>query len=155
MNDENYHQQITRQGIPDLDIFILQQKIVKIGSRPVGVSRRNYVHAAFDFEDGRPKLDELNPDRRIKDITEEQAVRAKKVCGDFLHAALDQAREEGMPLSASYMSRIYAFATTHFGLSYLEAEELAPDNKEWLIFCIDPEVKISDSSYAFAGHTKL
>ena len=39
-----------------------------------------------------------------------------------------------------------------FGLSRLEAEELASDSKEWLTFCLDPNEGTADSGYAYRSH---
>ena len=117
-----------RTPIPDRDIPRLQVREKRFGVRMPLQSRYEYVR-----HPEKPK-----PDRRFDaEITDAEAEHAKAVCGNFLSQILLDSQRTGQSIPDSKFYSIYWFATSFYGLSRLEAEELASYSKDWLTYCLD------------------
>jgi hypothetical protein len=125
----------SREIISDNAIPRLAELSARGIKRPTGVSR--YEFAATP--DGPHKQD-----GRWREITEKEASTAKSICTALIAHIFRMSEKFEEPLRKNDLVMIYDLATKSFGLSRYEAEELAPDNLQWLIMCITPDRDVQD-----------
>lgn len=120
-------------------------ELAKIGGlRPPGVSRYEYL---------RNHDTPLSPDRRGNTFKAEDEKRYIDTFANFLYLAIETSRNEntsGFP-TRNELATVYEIGLKA-GLSRFDIEQLAPNELEWLQFCINPYRELPQHSVSNSSH---
>ncbi len=131
---------LTKSPILDSELPSLVTVLSEGKVRGEGQSRYEFSRQTSD------KL--IQSDRRWREISDEEAEKAKQACSLYLNTILEATNDRPYPLNPQVFLSIYDSATNVLGLSRLETEELAPHSEAWLEFCIDPQLPFDESIVA-------